>query len=69
MNKQNVKGALNQVKGVVKEEVGHMTGNKTLEAEGIVDRVKGKIQEGYGDLKDKVKDKLDHAMGNVEKKH
>jgi uncharacterized protein YjbJ (UPF0337 family) len=66
MNNNHVKGTINEVKGKVKESVGHATGNRRLEGEGIVDRVKGKIEKGLGDLKDKVKKGIDSAL---EKKH
>ncbi len=46
-------GALNQIKGRVKQAVGDLTDNGSLQASGIKDRVKGNLQEKYGDLKEK----------------
>jgi uncharacterized protein YjbJ (UPF0337 family) len=40
-----------------KEGVGSAVGDRQTESEGKVDRVVGKVKEGYGDLKEKVKDK------------
>lgn len=67
MNNQHVKGGINQAKGRVKEEVGHLTGNNRLAGEGVVDRIKGKVQEAVGDLKDGVKRRIDSALDDKEK--
>lgn len=58
MNKDQVKGRIDAVKGVVKEVAGHIVGNKSLETEGIVQKNVGKIQAGLGDVKSNVKSKL-----------
>lgn len=62
MNNQHVKGTVNQVKGRVKEEVGHATGNDKMAAKGVADRVLGSIQNGLGDLKDAVKAGVDKVL-------
>jgi uncharacterized protein YjbJ (UPF0337 family) len=46
-------GALNQLKGRVKQAVGDLTDNGSLQASGIKDRVKGNLQEKYGEVKEK----------------
>ena len=56
MNKDQVKGRIEQVKGNVKEATGKVVGNKKLETEGQLDKIAGKTQAGYGDLKEDVKD-------------
>jgi len=61
MNKDQVKGRVEQVKGAVKEVTGKATGNRSLEAEGKLDKLSGKIQAGQGDVKEKVKDIIDRA--------
>jgi uncharacterized protein YjbJ (UPF0337 family) len=58
MNKDQVKGRVEQVKGSVKEAAGKVVGNKELEAEGQIDKSSGKVQATYGDLKEDVKDAL-----------
>jgi uncharacterized protein YjbJ (UPF0337 family) len=58
-----VKGNANEIKGKVKENVGHLVGNSKMEGEGIVDRVKGKIQKGVADVKDAVKKGVDTSLG------
>jgi uncharacterized protein YjbJ (UPF0337 family) len=58
MNKDQVKGRIDEVKGVVKEVAGNIVCNKSLEAEGIVQKNIGKVQAGLGDIKSDVKSKL-----------
>jgi uncharacterized protein YjbJ (UPF0337 family) len=58
MNKDQVKGAAKQVKGSVKETAGRMTGNRRTVAEGATEKTAGKVQKGYGDVKEKVKGTL-----------
>ena len=59
MNKDQVKGRAEEVKGNIKEGVGQVIGNRDLEAEGEVDQAAGKVQKNYGDGKEKVKDAID----------
>lgn len=68
MNNEHVKGGMKQVKGRIKEEVGHLTGNNKMEAEGVLGRVMGKIQEGLGDAKDAVKHGVDSVLNPDGKK-
>jgi uncharacterized protein YjbJ (UPF0337 family) len=48
------KGIVEQVKGAVKEGFGALTGDRKTEVEGKAGRAKGKIREGYGEMKDSV---------------
>lgn len=68
MNEQNVKGGVNQAKGRAKEEIGHLTGNKKMEGKGILDRVKGKVQQGMGNAKDTAKRVVDTTLKQGKKK-
>lgn len=52
MNKDQVKGELNDIKGRVKRQTGEWTGDEESQTEGTVDQVKGKAQKAWGDLKD-----------------
>lgn len=49
-----LKGKGKQVKGVVKEKLGKVTGDRDLEDEGKADRLKGDVQEGYGKIKRRI---------------
>jgi len=55
MNKDQVKGRIEEAKGKVKEVTGKAVGNKDLEQEGKIQSVGGKVQAGYGDLKEDIK--------------
>ncbi|MER9601584.1 CsbD family protein [Mesorhizobium sp. M0243] len=57
VNKDQVAGVAKQVKGSVKEAAGK-TGNRQTQAEGTADRIAGKVQKAYGDVKDKVRKAL-----------
>jgi uncharacterized protein YjbJ (UPF0337 family) len=61
MNKDQVKGRVEQAKGSIKETTGKVVGNRELEGEGAVDKATGKAQATYGDVKEKVKDAVDKA--------
>jgi uncharacterized protein YjbJ (UPF0337 family) len=56
MNKDQVRGRVEQAKGSVKEAAGKVVGDKTLEAQGNIQKNIGKIQRKFGDLKQDVKD-------------
>jgi len=58
MNKDQAKGRVEEVKGKVKEVAGKATGNKELEQKGKIQNIGGKIQAGYGDLKEDFKKAL-----------
>ena len=60
MNKDQVKGRVEQAKGSVKETTGKASATE-LEAEGKVDKAAGKTQATYGDAKEKVKSAVDKA--------
>jgi uncharacterized protein YjbJ (UPF0337 family) len=51
MNKDQSRGVAQNIKGRVKEAAGVLTGNKTQEAEGAVDRAEGAVKKAVGDLK------------------
>jgi len=53
-NEDEVKGKFDNLKGRVKEAAGAVTGDKKLEAEGAVERVKGAAQKKVGEIERKV---------------
>ena len=55
MNKDQVSGKVDQMKGKVKRGVGEAIGNQKLANEGVVDQVKGSAKEVWGNAKDAVK--------------
>jgi len=58
VNKDQVAGVAKQAKGAIKESVGKATGNKQTQAEGMGEKVAGKVQKGYGDAKERIKKAL-----------
>ncbi len=59
MDKKNLEGGLDHIKGRVKETVGVATGDRELEGEGKLDQVKGKVKDVAGNLRQGIQDKLD----------
>jgi len=59
MDKKNLEGGLDNIKGKVKESVGGATGDRELEGEGKLDQVKGKIKDVAGNIREGTKEKLD----------
>jgi uncharacterized protein YjbJ (UPF0337 family) len=55
MNKDQTKGRIEEAKGRVKEVAGKILGDKGMQLEGNVQKNVGKVQSGYGDLKDDLK--------------
>jgi uncharacterized protein YjbJ (UPF0337 family) len=59
MNKDKVKGAVDQVVGKAKRRFGGWTGNVNTQANGLVQQVTGKVETARGELKDVVREALD----------
>ena len=66
IDKKNVEGTFDDVKGQVKEGVGGLTGDRELESEGRVDQIKGKIEKGLGNLREGIKNTLDKAKDKLD---
>jgi uncharacterized protein YjbJ (UPF0337 family) len=65
MDKQRVKGAIDQVVGSAKRHAGNLTGNTGTEVRGAAQQVKGKVETAIGKAKDAVRD----ANGNAAVQH
>jgi uncharacterized protein YjbJ (UPF0337 family) len=55
MNKDQVKGRINEAEGKIKKVAGEIVGNETLEVKGTVQNIVGKAQAKFGDAKSDVK--------------
>jgi uncharacterized protein YjbJ (UPF0337 family) len=68
VNKDNVKGKMEDIKGRVKRQVGEWTGDENAQAEGTMDQAKGKVRKAWGNVKEGVKDlgRGDHKDENRE---
>ena len=48
--KDQLEGNVHEVKGTVKEKVGHVTGNPDMDTDGQDEKVSGKVQEKVGQI-------------------
>jgi len=55
MNKDRVKGTIDEVVGSTKRAAGQLTGNTPLQVRGIAQQVKGKLENTLGKAKDSVR--------------
>ncbi len=56
MDKDRIKGSMDQAKGSVKETIGKVTGDTKLQGEGAADKLKGKAESAVGGAKDAIRD-------------
>jgi uncharacterized protein YjbJ (UPF0337 family) len=52
MDKDRIEGAATNLGGKAKQTAGNVTGDQKLRSEGVVDQIKGKLQNALGGLKD-----------------
>jgi uncharacterized protein YjbJ (UPF0337 family) len=58
INKDQIKGRVEEMKGSIKEATGKLVGDETLEAKGNIQKNLGKLQEKLGDVRQDAKDSL-----------
>ena len=54
MNRDELDGKADQIKGKVKKAAGDLTDNDRLHDEGVADEAAGEVQEGFGRARRKV---------------
>lgn len=54
MESEHIKAAANNLTGKAKEKLGEATENRKLQAEGLTQQGKAKVQKAVGDAKDAV---------------
>jgi uncharacterized protein YjbJ (UPF0337 family) len=59
LDKDNLKGKMKDVGGRIKRQAGEWTGDKDLQTEGTADQAEGKVQNAWGNIKDKARDVAD----------
>ncbi len=59
MDKNRITGAADKLKGSVKQGVGEMTGDTSMEAEGHADKAQGSAKGTLGKVKDGIRDAID----------
>jgi uncharacterized protein YjbJ (UPF0337 family) len=64
MDKNRVKGAIDQVVGNAKRHIGDVIGDIRTQAEGAGQEFKGKLETGKGKLKDAAREARDNALAS-----
>lgn len=59
MDENRITGTVNDLKGQVKEGIGHATGDTKTEAEGMADQFTGTAQRALGQARDSLRDAAD----------
>lgn len=67
MDKDRVKGAINDAAGRVKRQAGEWTGDPNAQVEGSMQQAKGKAQKAWGNIKDAARDANKEANKEVER--
>jgi uncharacterized protein YjbJ (UPF0337 family) len=60
MHKDEIKGAGKQARGHAKDAIGKATGDDKLRTDGALDKAEGRVQQGVGKAKEKLRDALKH---------
>jgi uncharacterized protein YjbJ (UPF0337 family) len=61
VNKDRVKGMMDEVAGSAKRKAGELTDNPKLQVEGMAQQVKGKAEGAWGMAKEAVRDAVEGA--------
>jgi uncharacterized protein YjbJ (UPF0337 family) len=56
MDKDRVKGTVDDAAGRIKRQVGEWTGDTGAQVEGAAQQVKGKVEKAWGNVKDAARD-------------
>ncbi len=66
MNKDNIKGTIDDAAGRAKRQVGEWTGDSKTQAEGAAQQVKGKAEKVVGNVRDALHNAGNSAKSDVE---
>lgn len=61
MDKENIKGAGQKIKGKIEEVAGKVLGDKDLELHGKADQLEGAVRSAVGTAKDTIRDAVNDA--------
>ena len=67
MNRDELEGKADELKGRVKQGVGDLTDDEQLKNEGAADEMSGKVQGGIGKARRKVGEAIEDLGKNVKK--
>jgi len=65
MDKDTVKGTMDDAAGRVKRQVGEWTGDTETQADGAAQQVKGKAEKAWGNVKDAARDATNRSDRDV----
>jgi uncharacterized protein YjbJ (UPF0337 family) len=65
MNKDELNGTGDQIKGKVKQAWGDLTDNDRVHDEGVADETSGQVQEGFGKARRKVGEAIEDVAHKV----
>jgi uncharacterized protein YjbJ (UPF0337 family) len=68
LDKDTMKGKMKDIGGRVERQAGEWTGDSKLQNEGAADQAKGKVQNAWGNIKDKARDAHDDLKRDDVKK-
>ena len=67
MNRDELEGKKDEVKGKVKQGVGDLTDNERLHGEGVADEASGKVQGGLGKARRKVGETIEDLGDDIKR--
>jgi uncharacterized protein YjbJ (UPF0337 family) len=67
MNRDELDGKVDQLKGKVKQAAGDLTDNERLHDEGVADEAAGTVQEGFGRGRRKVGEAIEDIGENLKR--
>ena len=67
MNRDELDGKVDQLKGKVKQATAHLTDDEKLHDEGVADEAAGKVEEGFGRGRRKVGEALNDLGDKIKR--
>ena len=68
MDENRVKGAVTDKMGQVKEKAGKVLGDEKLKREGQTDRIKGKVENAVGGVKDTLRERDNESVRDKDRR-
>jgi uncharacterized protein YjbJ (UPF0337 family) len=69
MDKDRIKGTLDDAAGRLKRQAGEWTGNPNAQAEGAAQQIKGKTEKAVGQVKDAIRDARERRETHSDAEH
>ena len=67
MNRDEIEGKGDAIKGKIKQAAGDLTDNADLHGEGVADEASGNVQEGFGTARRKVGEAIEDLGDKVKR--